>query len=57
MVVVVASSATGVAEAAAPVDAVERVDDLPGDRLDALDHELGDAVTALDLVVGRPGRC
>ncbi len=34
-------SAAGVTEAAAAVDAVERVDDLPGDRLDALDRPAG----------------
>src|SRR5215212_5203770 len=39
-------------EAAAAVGAVERVDDAPGDLLDALDDELGDAVTAVDGVVG-----
>ena len=33
-------------EAAAAVDAVERIDDVPHDFLDALDHELGDAVAA-----------
>ena len=30
------------------VEAIERVDDLPGDLLDALHDELGDAVAALD---------
>ena len=41
-------SAAGVAEAAAAVVAVELVDDLPGDLLDALHDELGDAVAAVD---------
>ena len=45
------ASAAGVAEAAAAVDAVELVDDLPGDLLDALHDELGDAVAAVDVVV------
>ena len=39
------------AEAAATVDPVECLDDLPGDFLDALHDELGDAVAAVDRVV------
>ena len=53
----VAGSAAGVAEAAAAVDAVERVDDLPGDLLDALHDELGDAVAAVDRRSRGRGRC
>ena len=48
-------SAPGVAEAAAPVDAVELVDDLPDDLLDALHDELGDAVAAVDRGSRSPG--
>ena len=36
----------GVAEASAAVDAVERLDDGPRHLFHALDHELGDTVTA-----------
>ena len=39
-------SDTGVAEAAAAVGPVERVDHIPRDLFDALDHELSDSVTA-----------
>ncbi len=45
-------SAAGVTETAAAVDAVEVVGDVPFDGCDGLDHELGDAVAAMDLVVG-----
>ena len=51
------SSPTRVAEAAAAVGAVEGVDDMPGDLVDALHDELGDAVAAVHRVVARPDRC
>ena len=41
-------SATRWPKAAASVVTIEGVDDLPADLLDALDHELGDTVAAVD---------
>ncbi len=49
-------SAARVAETATPVETIERIDDLPRDFFDALNDELRDAITTLDLVVvGRVG--
>ena len=50
-------SAAGVAEAAAAVVAVERLDHLPLDFLDSLQHQLGDAVAALHVERLAVGRC